>query len=126
MANAYEVGQKLVALCKEKKYMEAVQSLYAPGIVSIEAQGDEKMPARMEGLEAVAGKTKHWMETHTIHHTEVRGPFPHGDRFIAYFTMDVTCEAGPMAGKRMKFEEAALYTVKNGKIVHEEFFYHMG
>ena len=31
-----------------------------------------------------------------------------------------------MAGKRMNLDEAALYTVKDGKIVQEEFFYHMG
>jgi hypothetical protein len=31
-----------------------------------------------------------------------------------------------MAGKRMQAEEAGLYTVKGGRIVKEEFFYHMG
>ncbi len=31
-----------------------------------------------------------------------------------------------MAGKRMNLDEAALYTVKDGKIVQEEFFYDMG
>jgi len=30
-----------------------------------------------------------------------------------------------MAGQRMKMDEVALYTVKDGKIVHEEFFYDM-
>jgi len=30
-----------------------------------------------------------------------------------------------MAGKRFTMDEAGLYTVKDGKIVHEEFFYHM-
>jgi hypothetical protein len=31
-----------------------------------------------------------------------------------------------MAGRRTKLEEVALYTVKDGKIVREEFFYSMG
>jgi ketosteroid isomerase-like protein len=31
-----------------------------------------------------------------------------------------------MAGKRFTMEETALYTVKGGKIVQEEFFYSMG
>ena len=39
---------------------------------------------------------------------------------------DVTAKVGPRAGQRMKMEEAGLYTVKNGKIVQEEFFYSMG
>jgi ketosteroid isomerase-like protein len=126
MANAYEVGQKLVALCKEGKFLEAVQTLYAPNIVSVEVHGDEKMPARMEGIEAVLGKGKWWVENHTVHSSDVQGPFPHGDRFIVFFMLDITPKSGPMAGKRMKMNEAGLYTVKDGKIVHEEFFYHMG
>ena len=31
-----------------------------------------------------------------------------------------------MAGKRTAMEEVALYTVENGRIVREEFFYSMG
>lgn len=31
-----------------------------------------------------------------------------------------------MAGQRMQMQEAALYTVTDGKIVHEQFFYDMG
>jgi len=31
-----------------------------------------------------------------------------------------------MAGKRMKLEEAGLYTVRNGKVAQEEFFYPFG
>jgi len=30
-----------------------------------------------------------------------------------------------MAGQRMKMDEVALYTVKDGKIVHEEFLRHV-
>jgi hypothetical protein len=55
----------------------------------------------------------------------VTGPFPHDDRFIVYMKMDVTSKGGPYAGKRNTFEEAGLYTVKDGKIVQEEFFYQM-
>jgi ketosteroid isomerase-like protein len=38
----------------------------------------------------------------------------------------VTAKAGPVAGKRMTLDETALYTVKDGKITQEEFFYDMG
>jgi SnoaL-like domain len=126
MKTALEVGQKLVALCKEGKFLEAIQELYAPKIVSIEARGDEKMPARMEGIDAVVGKGKWWTENHTVHSSQIQGPFPHGDRFIVFFSFDVTPKVGPMAGKRFKMEEGGLYTVKDGKVTQEEFFYHMG
>ena len=36
------------------------------------------------------------------------------------FTMDLT----PKDGKRHTMDEVAMYTVKNGKIVDESFFYH--
>jgi ketosteroid isomerase-like protein len=127
MSDTLTVGKKLVSLCREGKIMEAVNTLYSPDIVSIEAvSGGPSMPARMEGLEAIKGKNDWWVKNHEIHSAEVDGPWPHGDRFIVRFKFDVTGKAGPMAGKRMNLDEAALYTVKDGKITQEEFFYDMG
>jgi hypothetical protein len=103
MSNAMEVGKKLVELCRQGKNMEAINTLYGPNIVSIEAHS---MPS--------------------MHSGKAEGPWPHGDRFIVRFTYDVTPKTGPMAGKRFTMDEAALYTVKDGKVVHEEFFYSMG
>jgi hypothetical protein len=126
MKTALEVGQQLVALCKAGKNLDAIKTLYSPKIVSVEPQGNEKMPARMEGLEAVLGKNKWWVENHTVHGGDVQGPYPHGDRFIVRFTHDVTPKTGPHAGKRFSMDEAGFYTVKDGKITQEEYFYHMG
>ncbi len=127
MANALEVGKKLVELCKQHKYDEAMNTLYSPNIVSIEAgTPDPKMSPRSEGIAAVKGKADWWQKNHEIHSAKIEGPWPHGDRFIVRFTYDVTPKAGHMAGKRMTMDEAALYTVKDGKVVHEEFFYSMG
>jgi len=127
MSDTLSVGKKLVSLCRDGKMMEAVETLYSPQIVSIEAvSGGPSMPARMEGLEAIKGKNDWWVKNHEVHSSKVEGPYPHGDRFIVHFIMDVTAKAGPMAGQRMTLDEAALYTVKDGKITQEEFFYDMG
>ena len=126
LAATLEVGKRLVALCREMKNLEAVATLYSPKIVSIETHGDEQMPARMQGIDAIRGKNQWWFDNHEVHGAEADGPWPHGDRFIVRHRMDVTPKVGPFAGKRMQFEEAALYTVRDGKIVQEEFFYHMG
>jgi hypothetical protein len=127
MATTFEIGQKLVGLCKEGKNLEAIETLYSPDIVSIEAgTGSPTMPARMEGLPAILGKSKWWTENHTVHSGTANGPFPHGDRFVVFFSYDITPKTGPMANKRFTMSEAALYTVKDGKISQEEFFYHMG
>lgn len=126
MDETLAVAKKLVDLCREGKNMEAVDELYSPNIVSIEAMGSPSMPARMEGIEAIRGKNDWWLKNHEIHSAEAEGPWPHGDRFIVRFKYDITGKAGPMAGKRMTLDETALYTVKGGKVTQEEFFYHMG
>ena len=80
----------------------------------------------MEGISKIKGKNEWWVRTHDVHSSQAIGPFPHGDRFIVRFKHDVTGKGGPMKGKRMKIDETALYTVKDGKISQAEFFYHMG
>jgi len=121
-----EIGKKLVELCNQGKSREAMETLYAPNIVGIEPMAGPGMPQRTEGLAAIRAKTDWWEKNHTIHSSKAEGPWPHGDRFIVRFTYDVSGTAGPMAGQRMTIDEAALYTVNDGKIVQEEFFYHMG
>jgi ketosteroid isomerase-like protein len=126
MSDTLSVGKKLVDMCREGKHMEAIEELYSPNIVSVEAGAPPGGSPRTEGIAAIKSKGEWWAANHEVHKGEVEGPFPHQDRFIVRFTYDVTAKAGPMAGKRFTMDEAALYTVKDGKITHEEFFYSMG
>ena len=126
MSSALETGKKLVELCRKGKEKEAVNTLYSPKIVSIEPFAGPGGAARQEGLEAIKAKGEWWEKNNEIHKREVEGPWPNGDRFILRFKYDVTSKIGPMAGKRMTLDETGLYTVKDGKIVQEEFFYSMG
>ena len=118
-----DIGKKLVALCKEGKFEECLKQLYSKDIVSIEAQAMPGLERELRGIEAVAAKGKGWGEAHEVHSAQTEGPFPHGDRFAVHFQFDVTNK--PM-NRRMKLDEIALYTVKDGKIVREEFFYTAG
>ncbi len=117
-----EVGQRLVDLCKSGRFQEALD-LYSPDAVSVEAMANETMPAVMRGIEAIRRKGESWLANNEVHSTDAKGPYPNGDRFAVIFDVDVTPKAGPMAGRRMQMEEVGLYTVENGKIVREEFFY---
>jgi ketosteroid isomerase-like protein len=126
MSDTLAVGKKLVEMCREGKHIECIEALYSPDIVSVEAGAPPGGSARSEGIAAIKGKGEWWVANHEVHKAEAEGPFPHGDRFIVRFKYDVTAKAGPMAGKRFVMDEAALYTVKDGKIAHEEFFYSMG
>lgn len=119
--SANEVGAKLCEMCRDGRNLDAINQFYADDIVSVEASSMEGMPRVMEGIDAVRGKTEWWYANHDVHGGEVQGPFPNGeDEFAVHFKMDVTNKE---SGQRMDFEEVAVYTVKDGKIVKEEFFY---
>jgi ketosteroid isomerase-like protein len=121
-----EIGRKLVALCQEGKHLDALDKLYARDAESVEAMSTPEMPAVMKGVDAIRKKAEWWFANNEIHGGGSKGPFPNGDRFAVIFDFDVTPKSGAMAGKRMQMEEVALYTVRDGKIVKEEFFYSMG
>ena len=120
-----EIANQLVALCRAGKNIEVVEALLHSDVVSVEARGDETMPAEMRGRDAIRGKNEWWVNNHKIHSAGVKGPYPNGDRFAVIFDFVVTPVTGPMAGKKMRMEEVALYTVEDGKITREEFFYDM-
>lgn len=125
MDDTKTVGHKLVEFCRKGMNLDAISSLYDKDIVSVEAV-EAEMPREMHGIDKVVAKNKWWYENNEIHHGTADGPFPNRDRFAVIFHYETTAKAGPRKGQRMKFDEVGLYTVKNGKIVREEFFYDMG
>lgn len=118
-----EIAKKLVELCKQGKNAEALDTLFADEVVSVEAVAMPGAQQEVKGLAAVRAKGEWWVNNHEVHSSSVTGPWPHGDRFIVGFEFDVTNKP---SGKRMQMAEAALYTVRNGKVVREEFFYDAG
>lgn len=121
--NTMEIAKKLVELCKQGKNLEALNTLFADDVVSVEAVAMPGAQQEVKGLAAVKGKGEWWVANHEIHSAAVTGPWPHGDRFVVGFQYDVTNKP---SGKRMKLDEVGLYSVRNGKIVREEFFYDAG
>jgi hypothetical protein len=122
--NAHEIGKKLVQFCKESKNMESINTLYSPEIVSVEAAAPDGGERISKGIDAVRGKNDWWLSNHEIHSAEVHGPYPHGDdKFAVRFLYDVTSKPNK---QRFKMDEIGVFTVANGKVVREEFFYTMG
>jgi hypothetical protein len=117
-----EIGKELVALCRQGKNMDAIAKFYSPNIESVEAIANPQIGQIQKGIEAVKGKNQWWVENHQIHKAEANGPFPNGDQFIVHFTYDVTPK---QTGTRMTMSEMGLFTVQNGKISKEVFFYAM-
>lgn len=119
-ASTATVAQELVTLCREGRNLDAVNRLYSPRIVSIESSGTPEMPAEMSGIEAIRAKHEWWDANNEVHSAQVNGPFLGEDQFAVQFTWDATFKP---TGQRSTMSEMALYTVKDGKIVREEFFY---
>ena len=111
-----EVASELVALCNAGRNADAVERLYAHDIVSIETNEPMK---ETRGIDGVRGKNQWWVENHEVHSGVTRGPWVNGDQFITENTYDITFKPN---GKRSTMNETAVYTVRDGKIVHEAFF----
>lgn len=118
-----EVAKGLVDLCRQNKNIEAIEKYYSEDIVSVESVGSPEAPAEMQGLSAVKGKNKWWLDNHEILSARVNGPYIGESQFAVEFVYDVTQKA---SGKQFHMNEMALYTVKGDKIVHEHFFYNAG
>ncbi len=116
-----EVGRKLVDFCKHGDNIKAVEALYASDVVSVEAMEMPGMEGK-KGIEAAIKKNQMWLDENEVNSASVEGPFPLGDRFAVHYKFDTT---NRKSKERMKMEEVAIYSVKNGKIVKEEFFYTM-
>jgi ketosteroid isomerase-like protein len=116
--NTEEVATKLVGLCRNGEWRNALDELYAKDIVSVEAHEMENMPAEMRGIDQVRGKTDWWEKNMEVHSAKVTGPFVARDTFVVQFDIDVTDKASK---KRMQMSEVGIYTVKDGKVAREEF-----
>jgi ketosteroid isomerase-like protein len=119
--STFAIAKKYVELVSAHQNHVALETLFSPDVVSVEAGAPPGGgSAETRGIKAVAQKGKQWMENHEVHSAKVEGPWPHGNRFVVRFTYEVTNRP---TGKRLKMDEAALFTVENDKIVREEFFY---
>ena len=122
-AKLKSVGEKLVKNCREHREKEGLAELYAKDAVSVEAADMGGQGRETKGVEAIKGKHDWWFGAHDVHRSDVEGPFFHGtDKFGVVFDIDVT---NKQSGQRMAMKELGLYTVKDGKIVREEFYYAM-
>lgn len=93
------------------------QAFWSDDIVSLEPQQDSPM-GRVEGRAALLEKHAWWEGNTEVHSVTTEGPYVFGDQFAVRYAMDVTME-----GERSQMDEVGVYTVKDGKIAEERFFY---
>ncbi len=115
-----EVAAQLLALCREGKHIEAVDTLYADDVVSVEPEDLGPLARELRGKEAVMSKNVWWYGVNEVHSFTAAGPYVNRDSFALQLTFDFTNQE---SGARMLFDEVALFTVVDGKIAREEYFY---
>ncbi|APE29060.1 hypothetical protein BMF35_a2231 [Aurantiacibacter gangjinensis] len=74
--------------------------------------------SHLQGRQALLEKHAWWEANTEVHDEKMEGPFVNGDEFAINYHMDVTME-----GERHKMSETGVYTVRDGKVAEERFFY---
>ena len=113
-----EVADRFNELAQQGQFEQVLEELFSQDAVSIE-------PAHapwqtVHGLDAIKEKGKIWHDmTEEMHGGYTSAPLVAGNFFTCTMGMDVTIKGQG----RMKMDEVAVYEVKDGKIVSEQFFF---
>lgn len=111
-----EIAAQLVSLNREGKHAEVYAELYDVECISVENWGGVK--TEYVGMEAIGKKAQGWYESVVeMHETRVSEPLVADSSFAVTFFMDVTYKDRG----RETMTELAVYTIKDGKIIREEF-----
>lgn len=120
--NTEAVARRLVQLCREGKYSQAQDELYAQNARSIEMDGMAGPLGTVEGLEAIREKGRRFENSYTqMHGATCSDPLVAEPFFSVVMGFDATFKEG---GRRA-MEEVCVFEVANGRIVREQFFYSM-
>ena len=114
-----QIADRLAELVQESKWDQAQRELFSRDAVSIEPEHSPGMQT-VVGLDNIVKKGLLFQDTvEELHGGYTRGPIVAGNHISFGIVLDIT-----MKGKgRSKMEEIAVYEVKDGKIVKEQFFY---
>jgi hypothetical protein len=114
-----QVADRLSELFKENKWEQAQDELYSEDAKSIEPEGAQGLKS-VDGLAAIKAKAAEWNQMVEEFHGGWAGdPIVAGNHIAVAMGLDVTIKG---AG-RTNLDEIAVYEVKNGKIVKEQFFF---
>ena len=113
-----EVASRFHELSEKGAYDTIQTELYHKDAKSIEPAGGPFV--NVQGIDAIIEKGKKFNESiEAMHGGYSTAPVVAGNFFTLTMGMDVTFKGQP----RMKFDEVAVYEVKEGKIIMEQFFF---
>lgn len=114
-----EIANRLAELCRQAKWEEAQKELFSADAVSIEPFATPAFEKETKGLNAIFEKGRKFESmTEKLHRVDITEPIVAGNAIAFKLTMDITMKERP----RENWEELCVYTVKDGKIISEQFF----
>lgn len=114
-----DIASRLKELFNENKWMEAQEELFSKDAESVEPAHSQGMRS-VKGLAAIKKKGEDFNNmVEEMHGGYVSDPVVAGNYIAVAMGMDCTYKGMG----RQKMDEIALYEVKDGKIVKEQFFY---
>ena len=113
--DASDIAERLVAFCREGKYVDAIAELYAPNVRQFE-NGTE-VPG---GRDAIAEACRGWVASRVIHQNAILGKHVSADAIVLEMEYDVTPHD---TKRRHQWREAGIYRVTDGKISDVRFYY---
>jgi len=111
-----EIADRLVAYNRDNNFKAVYRELCAPELASVENW--DGMYGEYTGMAEIEKKMAEWeANVEAIHEMAVSDPLVADQSFAVTFTMDVTYKDRG----RERMTELAVYKVRDGKIVREEF-----
>ena len=121
MAIIDDVARDFTAMLRLGQFEAAGARFWADDITSIEpADLPDGIEAFVHGIDAARAKSRAWFAASRIEDLSIDGPFITGDQFALFMDMVIVSRA---SGEGQPFDEIALYTVRNGQITEERYFY---
>jgi hypothetical protein len=121
MQSLAEIANDYITMMAAGEILAAAEKYWASDIVALEPNQTEKSdPVIAIGKPAALARLANWLEANAISELLIDGPFITGDQFALFIDMEITRHA---TGIRQPFSEIATYTVREGQIVEERFFY---
>jgi SnoaL-like domain len=121
MASITDVARDFTDMLRQGQFVAARERFWAADVKSIEPHDlPGGIKAEVSGIEAARAKTVHWVGTRRIHDLSIDGPFVTGNQFALFLDMMI---ADPPSGADQPFTEIAIFTVRDGRISEERYFY---
>ena len=121
MVNVHDVARDFTDMLRQGQFVAARERYWAADVRIIEPHDlPGGIAAEVSGIEAARAKTARWLGSRHIHDLSIDGPFVTGNQFALFLDMMI---AGQTGGACQPFTEIAIFTVRDGRISEERYFY---